>query len=245
MRLFAVELRRLVARRLFQWVVVLFVAALVLVGILVYVNNNGSFRRSDLDSALMGMALPLLMVGWLIGASAIGAEWGPRTITSLLTWEPRRTQVLVTKAAAAAAFTAIVSVLLEGAFTLALLPGAAAGPPGLGIVWADYAATGGRIVLVAVVGSLLGFSLATIGKNTGAALGGGLAYLLVVENLIRGFKSEWSGWLLGSNIGRVLEGGGALSLTERTPIGAAGILAVYVVALFLLALWFFDRREMA
>lgn len=245
MRLFGVELRRLAGRRLFQWVVALFVAGIVVAGILVYVNNDGGFRRSDIVSAMIGMAFPLLMVGWLIGASSIGAEWGPRTVTSLLTWEPRRTQVLVTKAAAAVTFTAVVVVLLEGAFTLALLPGAAADPPGAGIVWSEHAATGGRILLVSLVACLLGFSLATIGKNTAAALGGGLAYLLIVENLIRAYKSEWTSWLLGSNMGRVIEGGPGFGLAERTTTGAAAVLVVYALALLLVALWFFDRREMA
>lgn len=245
MRLFGVELSRLASRRLFRWVLVLFVAGLVLAGVLVYVNNDGSFRRSDIESALMGLSFPLLLLGWLVGASSIGAEWGPRTTTALLTWDPRRTYVLVTKAAAAATFTAALVVFLEGVFTVAMLPGTAAGTGGAGIAWDEYAATGGRIVFIAIVASLLGFGLATIGKNTAAALGGGLAYLLVVENLIRAYKSDWTSWLLGSNIGRVIEGGDGFGLAERTTMGAAAVLALYVLALFLLALWFFDRREMA
>ena len=245
MRLFGVELTRLATRRLFRWVLVLSVAALALAGVLVYVNNDGGIRRSDMVSALMGMAFPLLTVGWLVGASSIGAEWGPRTVTALLTWEPRRTFVLVTKAAAAVTFTAVLVVLLEALFTVALLPGAAAEPSGGGIVWEEYAAAGGRVLLVAVIACMLGFGLATIGKNTAAALGGGLAYLLIVENLVRAYKPGWTGWLLGSNMGRVIEGGPGFGLAERTTTGAAAVLVVYALGLFVLALWFFNRREMA
>lgn len=245
MRLFGVELTRLASRRLFRWVVVLFIAGIALAGVLVYVNNDGGFRRSDMGSALVGLAFPLLTVGWLVGASSIGAEWGPRTITALLTWEPRRAQVLVTKAAAAATFTVVLVLLLEGLFTIALLPGAAADPAGAGIQWDEYAAAGGRVLLVAVIACLFGFGLATIGKNTAAALGGGLAYLLIVENLVRAYKPGWTGWLLGSNMGRVIEGGPGFGLAERTTTGAAAVLAAYALALFLVSLWFFERREMA
>lgn len=241
-RLFGVELTRLASRRLFRWLLVLFVAGLVLAGVLVYVNNDGSFRRSDLPDALVGMSFPLLMLGWLIGASSIGAEWGPRTVTALLTWEPRRGLVLATKAVAAAAFTAVVVVALEVAFTAAMLPGTASGGA---LDWYEYAATGGRVLLVSVAASAFGFGLATIGKNTAAALGGGLAYLLIVENLVRAYKPAWTGWLLGSNIGRVIEGGPGFGLAERTTTGAAALLVIYAGALFALALWFFRRREMA
>jgi len=36
-------------------------------------------------------------VAWVIGASSIGAEWQARSITTLLTWEPRRARVLAAK----------------------------------------------------------------------------------------------------------------------------------------------------
>lgn len=244
MRLFGVEVTRLAARRLIRWVVLLFLAGIALTGVLVYVNNEGSFRRSEMGSALIGMALPLTMLGWLVGATSIGAEWGPRTITALLTWDPRRGVVLATKAAAAASLTAILVVLLEMVFTAAVLPGAAAVADDP-LVWEDYVATGGRIAVVAVLASAFGFGLATIGKNTGAALGGGMAYLLIVENLVRAYKPGWTDWLLGSNIGRVIEGGDGFGLAERTTTGATGLLALYALALFALALWVFRRREMA
>lgn len=246
MRLFGAELTRLASRRLVRWVLVLYLAGIVLAGILVYVNNDGSFRQSDMPDALIGLWLPLMLFGWLVGATSIGAEWGPRTVTALLTWDPRRGVVLATKAAAAASLTAVLAVLLEIVFTGALFPGASADPVARdGVVWEEYVATGGRIVLVAVLGSAYGFGLATIGKNTAAALGGGMAYLIIVENLVRAYKAEWSEWLLGSNIGRVIEGESGFGLAERTTTGAAAVLAVYALVLLGLALWVFRRREMA
>ncbi len=241
MRLFGSELTRLASRRLFRWVLVLFAGCIVLVGILVLVR--GAFHRNDLPNALLGLAFPLIMLGWLVGASAIGAEWAHRTVAALLTWEPRRTRVLATKALAAALFTAVLVVFLEVVFTIALSPSAQPDP--FPFDWGDYAGTALRILLVAVIASLLGFGLATIGRNTGAALGGGMAYLLVVESLVRGFKPSWSDWLLGTNIGRVVEGGAASALVGRSTTDAMLVLLLYAGALFLLALWFFRRREIA
>ena len=239
-RLFSSELTRLLSRRLFRWVVALFAAAVVLIAVIVMVN--GSFYRSDLDGAMVGLAFPLVMLGWLVGASSIGAEWTHRTVTALLTWEPRRTRVLATKAIAAAVFTAVLVALLQVVFTAVFYLAATDGL----MDWAGYLRVSARILFVAVIASVLGFGLATIGKNTAAALGGGMAYLLVVESLIRGFMGKWSGWLLGSNIGRVIEGGsGAGILAERSTAAAAVVLVAYAGGLFLAALWFFRRREIA
>lgn len=242
-RLFGSEMSRLASRRLFRWVVGLFVVGLVVAGVLVFINNDGTFRRSDLGDALMGLSFPLIMLGWLVGATSIGAEWTHRTISALLTWEPRRTRVLATKAVAAATFTAILVVFLEIVFAGVITPGTTA--DATGVDWGEYARIGGRILLVAVVASGLGFGLATIGKNTGAALGGGMAYLLIVESLVRAYKSEWDRWLLGSNMTRVIEGGQPFGLDERSTGGAAVVLVLYAAGVFLLALWFFRRREMA
>lgn len=239
-RLLGSELMRLSSRRLFRWVSALFAGCVVLIGVLVMMN--GTFLRRDLEGALVGLAFPLVMLGWLVGASAIGAEWTHRTVTALLTWEPRRLRVLATKAVAATIFTFVLVVLLESVFTLVFLAGAQ--DDGSVFDWGAYLAIAGRILFVALVASVLGFGLATIGKNTGAALGGGMAYLLVVESLIRGFKPGWSGWLLGSNMGRVIEGdSGAGLLAERSTEAAGVVLLAYGAGLFLLALWFFRRRE--
>lgn len=246
-RLFGSEMTRLASRRLFRWILVLFIAALVLVAALVYVNDEGhTFTAADMTDALMGLSFPLLMFGWLVGASAIGAEWGNRTVSALLTWEPRRTRVLLTKAVAAVASTALWVLALEIVFTAAMLPVAAAGEAAFDgrFSWADHAGVGGRIVLVSAAASAIGFALATIGKNTGAALGGGMAYLLVVETLIRTYRGEWSEWLLSSNIVRVIEGAQG-AVQSRSRAEAALLLAAYAGALLVVALWVFRRREMA
>jgi ABC-type transport system involved in multi-copper enzyme maturation permease subunit len=237
------------SRRLYRWLGGLAALGLVVLGVAVFVNTTpGSFRFTEMEENLIGLGFPLVMLGWVIGASAIGAEWQHRTVSALLTWEPRRTRVLAAKLAAACVYAAVFAVVLQAWFTLVLLPVASSRGTFAGVDsawWGDFVATGGRVTLVAVAAAAIGFGLATIGKNTGAALGGGLAYLLVVENLVRAYQPDWSDWLLGSNMGRVVEGHASFGLAGHSTAGAAAVLAVYAAALFVLALWFFRRREMA
>lgn len=247
-RLLATEMRRLASRRLFRWILVLTVVGIFLIAALVLVNAADSFDRGDMASGLLGLAFPLIMLGWLVGASSIGAEWTHRTVTALLTWEPRRTRVLVAKAVAACAYTVVLVVVVEAVYTILMLPAAAGGGFGSGepFAWSDYLASGARIAGVSVVAAALGFAIATVGRNTGAALGGGMAYLLIAETLIRAWRPSWEAWLIGSNMGRFVEGGGGVgALTTRTTAASAVVLAAYALGLFSIALWFFRRREIA
>ena len=246
MRLFASEMTRLASRRLFRWVLILFIGLLLLAGVLVFVNDNGSFNRASVADGLLGLSLPLLMFGWLVGASAIGAEWGNRTVSALLTWEPRRTRVLLAKVAAAAVSTALWVLALEIVWTAVMMTVASGADPSFErpFSWGGYAEVGGRILAVSVVVSILGFGLATIGKNTGAALGGGMAYLVIVETLVRTYKPGWNDWLLSTNLFVVIEGR-LDALLQRTTSEAAVLLALYAGGVLFVALWFFRRREMA
>ena len=249
MRLFASEMTRLASRRLFRWVLILFIGFMALGAVLVFVNDQGgTYTRTDMSDGLVGLSLPLLMFAWLVGASAIGAEWGNRTVSALLTWEPRRARVLLTKAAAAAVSTGLWVIALEVVWTAVMLPVASGGDDlrfGGPFSWSDYTQSGARILLVSMFASILGFALATIGKNTGAALGGGMAYLLIVETLVRWFMPDWQDWLLSTNIARVLEGSAGQAGLGRSTVEAAALLAVYGAGLFLVALGVFRRREMA
>lgn len=249
MRLFGSEMTRLASRRLFRWILILFIGVLILAAVLVFVNDQGgTYTRSDMSSGLSGLSFPLIMFGWLVGASAIGAEWANRTVSALLTWEPRRTRVLLTKAAAAAVSTGLWVIALQVVWTAVMLPVASGGDEvhfGEPFSWSEYAQDGGRILLVAMCASILGFALATIGRNTGAALGAGMAYLLIVETLVRWVEPLWEKWLLSSNIIRIIGGSGSTVFANRSMAEAVGTLGLYAGGLLLMALWVFRRREMA
>lgn len=204
------------------------------------------FAYRDLNWILASFGVPILAMTWLIGASAVGAEWHNRTMTTLLTWEPRRVRVLAAKALAAMVLVFVWAILMQAAIAGAFYPTAEFEGTMAGIDagwWGDLGLQSLRFAGISVVAALLGLSLATVGRNTAAALGVGVVHLAVVENLIRAFRPSWSNWLLGNNIEL------ALAL-EEGPLGhsaaaAGSILAVYTLALLLVATAVFRRRDIA
>ncbi|HEV2756316.1 MAG TPA: hypothetical protein VG318_11145 [Actinomycetota bacterium] len=244
------ELRRLASRRLYRWVGGLIALGIAIGGTVVFLRSpTEGFTFSEMDSNLVQvLGFPMILVGWLTGASAIGAEWQHRTVTALLTWEPRRGRVLGAKVAAAALFTIAVVVLLMALFTAVMVPAAAVNGTFAGVDggwWADYLVAVARVAAVAAAASAVGFSLSTIGRNTAAGFGGGFAYLLIGEPLLRSWRPEWGDWLIGPNMGRVVYGAQDFGAAEQTMAGAAAIVALWALAALVLASWFFERREMA
>jgi ABC-2 type transport system permease protein len=209
--------------------------------------SDPRFRYEDLTEVLTGLAVPLMMLGWLMGASSMGAEWHNRTITSLLTWEPRRVRALVAKMAVAAAVVWAWVALLQVAFLLAVYPAAALRGSLEGVDaswWAEIAGVLARTGLLGAFAAVLGLSIATVGRNTAAALGVGFVYLAIVENLIRAFKPQWADWLIGDNVG-VFITAEEVSQVGHSWIGAGLLLLAYGAALFCGALVFFRRAEVA
>lgn len=205
------------------------------------------FDYGEMTNNLTGLAFPLLMLGWIVGASFIGAEWHNRMLTTTLTWEPRRTRVLLAKALALTLVVAVWILFLEALYAASLYPAAAVN--GIttsvdGAFWREMASIALRVDVLAVVAGLLGFSLATIGRNTAAALGAGFAYLAIIEGLIRGFKPEWSRWLIGENVGLFLIGE-LNALPGRSRVDALLLLLIYAGTLLVIAAGFFRQREMS
>ena len=67
----------------------------------------------DIADILLGISVLIMILMWLVGASFIGAEWRHGTITTLLTWEPRRIRLMVAKVAAVVLFGFVVSLLIQ------------------------------------------------------------------------------------------------------------------------------------
>ena len=64
----------------------------------------------------------LAVVGWALGASLVGAEFASRSMTTLLTWEPRRGRVFVTKAVAVRRRMAVLALVVLALVALAMWP---------------------------------------------------------------------------------------------------------------------------
>jgi ABC-type transport system involved in multi-copper enzyme maturation permease subunit len=189
------------------------------------------------------------ILGWLLGASLVGAEWHAGTMATLLTWEPRRVRVLVAKLVAAGVLVFALTVVLQLLLGVALLPaGLLRGTTdGIDSDWLrSLSGVGLRVAAVSVVGATMGLSIATIGRNTAAALGIAFGYLAIVENAIRGLRPNWSPWLLGDNVVVVIT-----NQTQNAPLvgrsapEAAALVACYTLALLTAALFAFRRRDIA
>ena len=209
--------------------------------------SDPRMHLTDISDILLGISVLIMILMWLVGASFIGAEWRHGTITTLLTWESRRIRLMLTKVAAVVLFAFVVSLLIQLAVAAALAPSAYAFGTTAGAdspwLW-DLIRQSLRIAGVAAVMGAVGFALASLGRNTAAALGVGFAYVVVVENLIRALKPHWQPWFFSDNA--------AVLVTADPSILAQGDLSVarsafvvggYTLLLLLAAIGIFRSRD--
>jgi ABC-type transport system involved in multi-copper enzyme maturation permease subunit len=207
------------------------------------------FHYQNLPEILVGTSGFAIILGWLLGASLVGAEWHAGTMATLLTWEPRRVRVLVAKLVAAGVLVFALAFVLQILLGAALLPAGVLRGTTAGIDWDWLRSLGGvglRVAAVAVAGAAMGASIAILGRNTAAALGIAFGYFAIVENAIRGLRPNWTPWLLGDNIIVVVTNQTQNSpLVGRSALEAAALVACYTLALMAAALLAFRRRDIA
>jgi len=299
------EFRRFRSRRLVRVLAALELLAIVATGVIVFLTQE--YALVGLPDVLMGTALVLVSVGWILGASAIGADWHAGHVTTILAWEPRRWRVLFAKIAAALTGVFVLSLVIQallgialavaaagagsttgadwhaghvttilaweprrwrvlfakiaaaltGVFVLSLviqallgvaLAAAAAGAgstAGADAAWlAESAVVALRVALLSTIFAGFGFGLASAGRNTAVALGVGFGYLVIVENLVRGLRPQWTPWLLTDNAGLfVVDSPIDFPPLGRSTIGAGLYLAAVGAALLLAAAALFRTRD--
>ncbi len=163
-----------------------------------------TFRLTDLQDIFAATSVPLIILGLAFGASFIGAEWHHGTITTMLTWEPRRVRVMVGKVVAAAIAVFLFVVAMQFVLGLALWPVAAVAgsTAGVDVAWlADSSVVVARGALIAGLAATLGFAVASMARNTTTALIIGFVYFAVGEAVLRAFRPGWQRWLIGDNAG--------------------------------------------
>jgi hypothetical protein len=161
------------------------------------------------------------VLAFLVGATWIGAEWSTRSVVALLFWVPQRLKVMGTKLGVLVLASALFGVAMQlGWLAMAGILRAVAGsgnalPDGF---WGDLLATQGRSVLLAVLVALIGFGLANLVRNTGAALGIGFVYFAILETALRILRPTWEPWLLSNNaLGLISPGGTTIFIQDGTP----------------------------
>src|SRR5258706_7329996 len=78
------------------------------------------------EGVLLIAAIPLLIGALLGGATVAGAEWRAGTISTVLTWEPRRLRLHAARAASAFVLAAVIAVVLQMLVLALNLPAAVA-----------------------------------------------------------------------------------------------------------------------
>ncbi|NES14129.1 MULTISPECIES: ABC transporter permease subunit [Micromonospora] len=156
----------------------------------------------------------LMLFGFLVGASYIGADLNSGGVVNLLLWRPRRTAVLGAKLGTLLgtllALSAVASAAYLGVFWLI---GQTAGLTGgtNAEFWGSLGATYGRGLGLVLLAAALGFAIATLGRHTAAALGTVAAYLVVWElgarlvlDIVEAVRPER--WMLSSYLAAWLSG---------------------------------------
>jgi hypothetical protein len=235
------------------WIVVgLAVLAIAIAGVTVAIRSRPEvgadprFPLTMLPDILKGTSIPLIIAGWLLGASFIGADWRAGSITTLLTWEPRRARVIVAKVLACAVSVFVLAMALQAVLGGILSLDAVFRGTTEGVDASWWRETGGvalRAATLTSVSSVVGFAVASIGRNTAAALGAGFAYIAVVENLVRGLRPGWQRWLFTDNAAVFITGDNVSFTFQRTMLQALALLAVYAAGLFTVSVVMFRSRD--
>jgi ABC-2 type transport system permease protein len=157
----------------------------------------------DLPDVLEGISSITSILGLVVGASVVAVSWQTGTISTILTWEPRRlrwfgARVLVIAAGVVAMSLVIVASVSAGVAIVATLRGSTLGIDGAW--WSHVLATALRVAAAASISAVIGGAVAAVGRHTAAALGVVFLWTAVIEGLIRGLRPRWSPWLLGDNL---------------------------------------------
>lgn len=205
------------------------------------------FHITTLVDIFEGTSIPLIILGLAFGASFIGAEWGSGTMTTLLTWEPRRVRVMIAKAAGAFIGVGGFAILMQLILGLALWPVAIlrGTTEGADAGWLlDAAEVVGRGALIAALFSSFGFALASLARNTTTALVIGFVYFAVAESILRGLKPDWQPWLVGDNAAAFLTGRpDEVFLSSRGVTASLITVIVYCFGAVGIATAFFKARD--
>jgi ABC-type transport system involved in multi-copper enzyme maturation permease subunit len=244
-RLLASEFRRFRSRRLVKVLVALELLAIVATGVIVLLTQE--YDLVGLPDVLMGTSLVLVSVAWVLGASAIGADWHAGHVTTILTWEPRRGRVMLAKIVASLTSVFVVSLTIQALLgaALAVAAAGAGSTTGADAAWlAESAGVALRVALLSTIFAGFGFGLASAGRNTAVALGVGFGYLVIVENLVRGLRPQWTPWLLTDNAGLfIVDSPIDFPVLGRSTLGAGLYLTAVGAVLLLAASGLFRTRD--
>ncbi len=264
-RLTVVEMRRALHRRLVRWMIALALAMCGLAGVIVYITSRDpielarSFahpaRMSSWwiagsgDGILTVAALYLVVGAAICGASVAGAEWRAGTITTALLWEPSRLRLHAARTASAGILAFVIAFALQTVFLASTVPAVVLNGSTDGTDsawWGALVLAMLRIALITALVAVLAVSVATIGRNTSAALIALAAWALVVERLIAGLRPQLARFMISENVATVVPWAQMTDVDfERPPVVAMTALIAYLSVVVAIATASFARRDVA
>jgi ABC-type transport system involved in multi-copper enzyme maturation permease subunit len=227
-------------------------------------EQQEQFQEQQLRSLYPEKLVPSLIPGYpslgapialILGALAVGSEYGWATYKTVLTQRPGRTALFLGKLLALGVVLALLVVLTfasgaASSFVVAVLAGAPLQGPPLGEL---LRALGAGFLILAVWASL-GALLATLLRSTALTIAIGLVYSLVLESVIfnlpipnESFQNARA-FFPGQNSSSLADSFSAQAPTGLTlpPVDAAQatlVLLVYTTVFVLLAAYVFRHRD--
>lgn len=182
--------------------------------------HNHPFEPGQVFDYALAVGVGTAIVGFVLGATFIGAEWSSKNLVAWLFWEPRRLRLMVAKLLALLGSVLVLAVLAQIAWfvTAHLLlhfRGSAVSTLGLQSAhfWSHVVDAQVRSALLVLVTAAMGFALASLLRNTAAAFGIAFVYFAVVETVLRAINPDLQPYLFttgltawASNAGITVEG---------------------------------------
>lgn len=269
MNLLAVEMRRARSRSVVRVLILIALLGCVIAGVIAFVDSSGKtlaelqansdelqpavltdwFVSAQSDGVVVIASFFLLIGALFGGASVAGAEWRAGTITTILTWEPRRIRLNIARTAACGILAFLIAFALQAIFLASFVPSVLAHGTTAGADagwWLALTAVVARTALLASLAAMLAVALATLGRNTAFAFAVAFAWFAVIEGLIRGLRPGWSQYLWGENVATILPWKQMDDVNfTRGPLLALVTLLVYTGVIVLAATIAFQRRDIA
>jgi ABC-2 type transport system permease protein len=150
----------------------------------------------------------LTFIGFLVGASFVGAEFSSGSMANWLTFEPRRTRVYASKLAAAGLGLIPVTVALLGLLTAGvwvIVDHFASTAGTTAKMWGALGEMGARSLALALAAAVAGAAIGVLVRRTVAVLGIAIGYLVLVEGVFGQALQGARPWLLQLNVNAWLQ----------------------------------------
>jgi ABC-type transport system involved in multi-copper enzyme maturation permease subunit len=182
----------MLARTMFRVLLLIVVGLTVFVCAMVFAKSR---HVSYTTALVIGFAIAsgvLFTLGVVVGASFVGAEWNSGSMGTLLTWEPRRSRVLLAQLAACIVTVMAVALAVLVLIALLLLPSAAAHGTVHGVPWWTLTGVWVRIGITAAIGAALGVGIASFMRSAAGAIATWLIFQFVASPAL----IVWKRWLV-------------------------------------------------